>query len=247
MDPLTVAYGDGPGQLADLRTPATDDAAPVFCYLHGGGLEAGERRDASRVLELLVAAGVTVVSAEYRLYPAARYPEFLTDAAACVAWLVREYPDRPLVVGGSSAGAYLAMMLCFDERWLTEAGAAVADISGWVFDAGQPSTHFNVLRERGIDPRRLVVDEAAPLFHVGGQDTLAPALIVLADQDVPGRWEQTQLLLATLRAHELDARVDLEIMAGYQHSGYLDDAAPQGQERFTELVLQLVRKACDGT
>ena len=112
---------------------------------------------------------------------------------------------------------------------------------------GQPTTHFNVLRERGIDPRRLVVDEAAPLFHVGGQDTLAPALIVLADQDVPGRWEQTQLLLATLRAHELDARVHLEIMAGYQHSGYLDDAAPQGQERCTELVLQLVRRACDGT
>ena len=241
MGEAAVRYGPHPVQIADIRGAGGD--GPVLCYFHGGGLEGGDRADAAGVTQALAAAGLTVVSPSYRLYPSARYPEFLTDAAACVAWVRRQFPDRSLIVGGSSAGAYLAMMLCFDAHWLAEAGAAVDDVAGWVFDAGQPSTHFNVLRERGIDPRRLVVDEAAPLFHVGTQDTLAPTLIVLAGQDVPGRREQTQVLLATLRAHELDAQVRVEIMTGYQHSGYLDGAAPAGQAQFARLVLGLVRDA----
>lgn len=247
MDPLTVSYGDHPGQVADLHRPGLEQSGPVFCYFHGGGLEGGDRTDAAGVIETLVAGGVTVVSPDYRLYPHARYPEFLTDAASCVAWVQQEFPGRALVVGGTSAGAYLAMMLCFDPRWLTQAGAALAGVAGWVFDAGQPTTHFNVLRERGIDPRRVVVDDAAPLFHVGTQDALAPTLIVLAGQDVPGRREQTHLLLATLRAYGLDAQVQLEVLAGYQHSGYLDDASPAGQAQFSRLVLHLIRDAALAT
>ncbi len=240
MDLRTTAYGRLPGQRVDIRTAGAERGAPVLVYFHGGGLEGGDRRDAAGVLDRLARTGVTVASPSYRLYPDARYPEFITDAAACVAWAVRELPERPLLVGGSSAGAYLAMMLCFDAHWLAGAGAAVTDVAGWVFDAGQSTTHFNVLRERGIDPRRVLVDEAAPLFHVGTQSQLAPTLIVLAADDVPGRREQTQVLLATLGAHGLDAQVRLEVMAGYRHSGYLDDAAPQGQARFADLVLELI-------
>ena len=240
MDLRTVAYGPRPDQLLDIRTARPAREEPVLVYFHGGGLAGGSRRDAAGVLDALAGAGVTVAAPDYRLYPQARYPQYLTDAAEAVAWTRAAFPGHRLLVGGSSAGAYLAMMLCFDARWLAEADVAVAEVAGWVFDAGQPTTHFAVLRERGIDPRRVLVDEAAPLFHVGTQSRLAPALIVLAADDVPGRREQTEVLLATLRAYGLDALVRTEVLAGYQHSSYLDDAAPQGQSQFAALVLELI-------
>ena len=53
-----------------------------------------------------------------------------------------------LYVGGSSAGAYIAMMLCFDPAYLKPYG--VSNIQGYLFDAGQPTVHFRVLKERGL-------------------------------------------------------------------------------------------------
>lgn len=241
--PTEIAYGPLPQQRADVHLPERDDA-PVLVYLHGGGLEGGERADAAGLAALLLDAGIGVISADYRLYPDARYPDFVEDAAAVVAWARHELPKRPLLVGGSSAGAYLAMMLCFEERWLADADIELSDIAGWWFDGGQPTTHFNVLRERGLDPRRVIVDEAAPLFHVGAQATLAPTLVTLAGDDIPGRREQTELLLAALRDFGLADGVRFDILDGYQHSGYYGDEA--GLSRVAELVEKLAAVATQG-
>ncbi|WP_420114666.1 alpha/beta hydrolase [Pseudactinotalea sp.] len=234
----TIAYGSLPEQLADLHLPE-DPAAPVLVYFHGGGLESGQRGEDPGLLAALLRAGVGVVAGGYRLYPQARYPQFIEDAAACVAWAFEHVPGRRIYVGGTSAGAYLAMMLRFDPRWLDAHGLASSAVAGWVFDAGQPTTHFNVLRERGIDPGRVIVDEAAPLFHIGPGTAPAPTLVLLAEDDIPGRREQTDLLLATLRTFEADDGVRTVVLDGYQHSGYVSD--PAGQARFAELVGELVR------
>jgi acetyl esterase/lipase len=233
----TVVYGPLPEHLADLHLPGRRDA-PVLVYLHGGGLEGGERGDNPGLFERLMAVGVGVVSASYRRYPQARYPEFVEDAAACVAWVLANLPGRPILVGGSSAGAYLAMMLRFDERWLSAQGIATDAVVGWVFDPGQPTTHFNVLRERGLDPNRVVVDEAAPLFHIGPGTAAAPTLVLLAWDDIPGRREQTDLMLATLRAYGADDGVRTVVLDGHQHSEYLGTEV--GQTRVAELVAELV-------
>ena len=39
-------------------------------------------------------------------------------------------------------------------------------ISGYISDSAQMTTHFNVLRERGLDTRLERIDEAAPLFYL---------------------------------------------------------------------------------
>lgn len=239
----TIAYGPLPEHRADLHLP-DDPAAPVLVYFHGGGLEAGERTDNPRLLDGLVAAGVGVVAAGYRLYPHARYPDFLEDAAACVAWVAEHLPGVPLLVGGSSAGAYLAMMLRFDPRWLAAHDMASDAVGGWFFDAGQPTTHYNILAERGTDPRCVRVDEAAPIFHVGPATTAAPTLFVLAEHDVPGRAEQTDVLLATLRAVGAADGVRRVVLEGYEHSGYL--GVPDGQARMVELVADLAARAPSG-
>lgn len=233
----TIDYGTLPEHRADVHLPVSGEA-PVLVYFHGGGLEGGERGDNPGLFDRLVGAGVGVVSASYRLYPRAHYPEFVEDAALCVAWAFENLPGRPILVGGSSAGAYLAMMLRFDQRWLGARGTASDAVVGWVFDAGQPTTHFNVLRERGLDPDRVVVDEAAPLFHIGPTTAPAPTLVLLAGDDIPGRREQTDLVLATLRAYGADDGVRTVVIDGQQHSEYLGTDA--GQARLAQLVAGLV-------
>ena len=87
------------------------------------------------------------------------------------------------------------MMLCFDTSYLRGAGVNPASIRGYVHNAGQPTTHFRVLKERNLDGRRLIVDDAAPLYYVGLEKEYTPMLFIAADNDMENRLEQTSLLL----------------------------------------------------
>jgi len=59
------------------------------------------------------------------------------------------------------------MMLCFDGRFLSKFGLAPTDIDAYIHDAGQPTSHFNVLKELWIDSRRFIVYETAHMFFAG--------------------------------------------------------------------------------
>ena len=76
------------------------------------------------------------------------------------------------------------MMLCFDRRWLAVHGLSPMDFSGFIHDAGQPTAHFTVLKYRGIDSRRVIVDETAPLYHIGVDETYPPMRFLVSDHDM---------------------------------------------------------------
>ncbi len=144
-----ICYDPTYNLTLDVHLPECQDF-PVFVYFHGGGLEADDKIDGRLPAETLTAAGIAVVSANYRMYPQAAYPDFLCDAAKAVAWALREMPaygaSGEIYVGGSSVGGYISQMLCFDETWLSAEEIAPSAIAGFVHDAGQPTCHFNVLR-----------------------------------------------------------------------------------------------------
>lgn len=103
----------------DLFLPANRASfpCPLFIYFHGGGLEGGEKA-ISPALQALTKKGAAVASATYRQYPHAKFPDFLEDAANAIAFL-HNYggPEKlfhNIYIGGSSAGAYIAMMLYFN-------------------------------------------------------------------------------------------------------------------------------------
>ena len=211
-------------QHLKIYLPETDEF-DVFVYIHGGGLFAGSHDDCNCFAEKLCDNGIAVVGLNYRLYPNASYPDFLKDAAAGVAWVknnISEYGKmKRLIVGGSSAGGYISMMLCFDKRWLGMHGIAPDSIDGYVHDAGQPTCHFNVLKERGIDSRRVIIDETAPLYHIGTAANLSPMLFVVSDNDMENRYEQTQLVISTLKHFRYDmSKVQLKVMHG-THCHYI--------------------------
>lgn len=237
---LDLSYNDTGNSACRLDLHEPDGACrALYVYFHGGGLEAGDKGGQQNMIHALTDAGVAVASANYRMYPDARYPDFLEDAADAVAWGYRwaKREGIPVFVGGSSAGAYLTMMLCF-APWLSRAGVRAEKIAGFVFDAGQPTAHFNVLRERGVDTRRVIVDEAAPLYHVRDARPGRPLLFFVAEQDMPGRLEQNALLHRTLLHFEYpEDRVIWHDMRGYGHCAYCEDTLPDGSYPYVRHLL----------
>ncbi|MBE5787629.1 MAG: alpha/beta hydrolase [Clostridiales bacterium] len=220
-----------PGCALDVYLPE-GEARAAFIYFHGGGLEAGDKNDALHFADYLTEKGIAVISPNYRMYPEARYPDFIEDAACAVRWtydhLAAYGVSGGIFIGGSSAGGYLSMMLCFDSRYFAHCGLDPMMISGYVHDAGQPTCHFNVLRERGIDTRRVIVDESCALYHIGTQPDYPPMLFIVSDHDMENRYEQTVLTLSTLRHFGHEGKTRLKVMHGghCHYVGRPGDGAP---------------------
>ena len=217
---------DFPLQNLDVFMPE-GKAEKVFLYFHGGGLERGSKASGDRFADYLTERGIAVVSANYRMYPDAKYPDFLFDAALAVKWtknFIKEtYTEAELYVGGSSAGGYMSMMLCFDERYLSSVGLSNDDISGYFHDAGQPTSHFGIMREKGFNRYKVVVDESAPMYHVGDQKEYSPMRFIVSDNDMPARYEQIKLMIATMKSFNYDMdKVSLKVMSG-THCAYCKD------------------------
>ena len=234
-----------PSQALDIYLPDAE-SFPVFVFFHGGGMIGGDKEERSFFAEL-IKNGVAIVSANYRLYPEATYPDFIRDAAFAVSWAkthMSEYGNpTSFFVGGSSAGGYIAQMLCFDKKYLAVHGIDSDSVNGYILDAGQPTAHFNVLVERGLDSRRVVIDETAPIYHITENRTYAPMQIFVADNDMPGRLEQTQLLLSVLRNMGCDMnRVDYRFMEGYTHTQYSRELNKDGKSVFAPMVLEFMEK-----
>lgn len=233
--------------LLDLYLPDGECDA-LFLFFHGGGLEWGNRDEAVKIpgfINDMTNAGFGVASAEYRMYPEAKFPDFIEDAAMAVKFVksgIHQYCNyKKLVVGGSSAGGYISMMLCYDEKYLEAAGVLATDIDGYVFDAGQPTVHFRVLKERGIDYRRIIVDDASPLYHVGKADSYPPIELIVSDNDIENRAEQIDLLVGAMRHFGYDmSKVHLTKTHG-NHVWYIKADKEDGKSVYGNIIIPFIK------
>ncbi len=228
-----VVYGtEAPdSQVLDMYLP-DGEVNDLFIYFHGGGLENGDKGKEAPPAYLFPIAdryGKAVITANYRMYPTAVFPEFLLDAAKVVAWAkehIYEYKDiKRIFVGGSSAGGWLAAMLAYAPEYLGAYGIKTTDIDGYVLDAPQTTTHFNILRERGMHTQRIIVDEAAPVYYIHEETAFPKALLIVSDNDMPCRYEQALVFLKTLEIFGCPKElITFKVMEGYKHCGYLHNS-----------------------
>jgi acetyl esterase len=120
----------------------------TYVQLHGGAMVLGEPRMDDPMNEALCQQHrVTVISVDYRLAPEHPWPAGPDDCFAVASWAVDN--DRgPLLLGGSSAGAYLAAVTILRVR--DELGAAARFI-GCNFEAGYYD-HGGTPSARGVRP-----------------------------------------------------------------------------------------------
>lgn len=104
----------GAGGPLRIRVFTPDRIDGVYLHFHGGGWAMGSADQQDEHLDQVAdAARVAVVSVDYRLAPEHPYPAPADDAEAAARWVVEncrgEFGVDRIVVGGSSAGAHLAV------------------------------------------------------------------------------------------------------------------------------------------
>jgi len=132
----TAIDGILPGPGGDLPyrlySPADDasETPPGFVFFHGGGMVAGSIDTHDRICAALAqTTGCRLVSVDYRLAPEHKFPAAIEDAIAATRWIYEQAASlgidaARLVVGGDSAGATLAAVVCQDAQ--RNAGPAIS-------------------------------------------------------------------------------------------------------------------------
>ncbi len=210
----------------NLYLPEQEQGFATVVWFHGGGLKGGE----PTIPQQLRGKGIAVASAGYRLHPHVQAPVYIQDAAAAVAWVVRNIESKggdpgKVFVAGHSAGGYLTMMVGMDPQWLQAHQISTSQLAGLIPFSGHTITHFTIRAERGIPEKTPIVDEFAPLFHV--RPDIPPILLITGDRklELLARYEENAYLLGMLNeVKHPDAQ--LNELEGFNHGQMAEPAFP---------------------
>jgi len=218
----------------DVYFPTDIKDFPTVVWFHGGGMVQGSKFVPLALRE----KNIAVVAVNYRLNPHVQSPAYVEDAAAAVAWTMKNIEkyggSKDLVfVAGMSAGGYLTSMVGLDKRWLNAEGEDANDIAGLIPYSGHTITHFTVRKERGLKNTKIVVDDMAPLSHV--RKDAPPILMITGDRELEmlGRYEETAYLW---RMFQIVEHPDAELyeLEGFNHGQMQEPAHP--------LLIRFVRR-----
>ncbi len=214
-------YGEHPEQkLRVYRDPAARGPQPVLIFYHGGAWAHGDPDDYGFVARNLVPEGYVVVLGGYRMNGPGRYPAMLEDTAAVAGWVhedIARYGGDPsrMVLSGHSAGAYNAVQVALEQRWLEEAGVPGDAVRGVVGLAGPYDFYpFDTDRSRAAFASVGAGPESQPVNQA--RAGAPPMLLVHGEEDTVVKPRNSRALEAALDAS--GARVESLYLPGKSHN-----------------------------
>jgi acetyl esterase/lipase len=221
-----------------VTNPQGGSPRGVYLEIHGGGfyMSSAARSD-FRNRQLADAAGIAVVSVDYRLAPENPWPAAPDDCETAALWLLEQAGPRfgtsRLAIGGGSAGANLAMttLLRLRDKDLVAPFVAAALQYG-AFDlslqtpAGRRFADEYYLKAYVGDVEDRTDPDISPLF--GDLHDLPPALLTVGALDPV--LEDTLLMAMRLAAAGGD--VDLRVY-------------PESPHGFLGFPIAMARAACE--
>jgi acetyl esterase/lipase len=165
------------------RNVSHPTGCPVLFQIHGGGWMIGTKDEqALPLMNQMASAGWVCVTTNYRLSPAATYPDHLIDCKKALAWIrehVAEYGGDPdfVVVTGGSAGGHLAALVALtpnDPEY-------------------QPGFEYVDTRVRGCVPFYGVYDfvnRNRTWRHEGLQGVLERRILKGSLAEIPEKWDR---------------------------------------------------------
>lgn len=222
----------------DVYFPETGGPWPALVYVHGGAWMHGDKSEAAMFARGMTAQGYLVVSINYRLYPAGRYPAMIQDVKCAIRALranAGEYNLDPNRIGamGVSAGGHLVSLLgTSDESAGTDVGeylgqssrvqAVVALAPVTDLRRSFPNADIELMRQVGFGEDNIV--EASPITHVTPDDP--PFLLIHGDRDELVPVEQSQLMYERLVQTGVPAQLIIVRNAGHSMTAPGGSATP---------------------
>lgn len=215
--------------VLDIYTPQepADRGLPVMFWIHGGGWQAGDKSDVALKPKALTERGYIFVSTNYRLLPEVGMDELMGDVARSLGWVhgnIARYGGDParIFVGGHSAGAQAAALICVDDRYLKKEGVPFDVLKGCVpvdgdtYDIpkiimtaehrqtiyGGKMFTFGHRQKFGNDPEKHA--DFSAVTHVA-KDKGIPPFLLLYFSGNPDTRAQAQRLESVLKAAEIPA------------------------------------------
>ncbi|MDA1015050.1 MAG: alpha/beta hydrolase [Planctomycetota bacterium] len=210
-----------------LEKPA-GTSLPVMFWIHGGGWQVGDKSDVALKPKVLTERGFVFVSTNYRLLPEVNMDDLTGDVAKSLGWVhknIAKYGGDPkrIFVGGHSAGAQLAALICIDDRYLEREGVSFDVLKGCVpvdgdtYDIpkiimtaehrqtlyGGKMFSFGHRQKFGNDPEKHV--DFSAVTHVAKGKGIPPFLLLYFPGN-PDTRAQAGRLESVLRAADIPAR-----------------------------------------
>jgi acetyl esterase/lipase len=206
LQDVTYREIDGQALKLDVYFPSTGGPWPGMIFVHGGGWTEGDKAPMAVVP---AEAGILVVSINYRMYPAYRFPAMIEDVKCAIRYLrahAAEYnldPARIALIGHSAGGhlAALAGLAGEDAGWDTGPYAGQSSQVQAVVTMSGPSdltqdfpAWVNELKAQVFGADQWV--KSSPITYA--RQDAPPFMIVHGDCDDAVPLEQAQALHAAL-------------------------------------------------
>jgi acetyl esterase/lipase len=248
--------------VLDIYTPNSPagKSLPVMFWIHGGGWQAGDKSDVALKPKALTERGFVFVSTNYRLLPEVAMDDLIADVAKSIGWVHRNiarYGGDPtrIFLGGHSAGAQVAALICVDDRYLKKEGVSSDVLKGCVpvdgdtYDIpkiimtaeqrqalyGGKMFTFGHRQKFGNDPEKHVAFSA--VTHVAKGKRIPPFLLLYFSGNADTR-AQAECLESVLKAAEIPAKsygkADSNHMRLNDELGKPEDPATQELYKFLD-------------
>ena len=188
-------------QVLDIYSTKGSKNLPVVFWIHGGGWVTGDKSDVALKPKVFAERGFVFVSTNYRLLPHVEIEVLIHDVAKSFGWVYRNIakhggdPKR-ILVGGHSAGAQLAALICTDHRYIEAEGVPASVLKGCVPVDGDtydlpaiiasaemrlqlhklPPREFGHREKFGNDPQKHI--DFSAVTHVKSDKGIPPFLIL---------------------------------------------------------------------
>jgi acetyl esterase/lipase len=184
-----IPYGQEERQVLDVYTRQDIPSKGVVVFVHGGYWDTGSKNDYPFLADSLTEEGFATVVVNYRLVPTVTFPSYVEDVALAVKWTVQniaQYGGNAdnMFLMGHSAGAHIAALVAYDERYLQNVGLSNYDLRGFIGFAGPydflPVDPNDVRAKAALGPEEGYAD-TQPINFVDSKDP--PAFLAVPASD----------------------------------------------------------------
>ena len=214
----SLHYGQGANEVLDIY-PASQAAAPVMVFLHGGDWRSLSKGDSGFAAPAFVNSGILFVALDFTMVPQATLPEMGAQVRRALRWLaenVSAYGGDPhrIHIAGHSSGANLVGQ-CLMADWEKEFAASADLIKSALMISGLGDLEPVRLsfRNQNLQLSPAVAAQVSLLKQTPG--THCPLLVAVGERETDDYRLQSQEIADYWQSH--GNRAELIVLPGRHH------------------------------